>query len=107
MHNLSASPKNRLQGISFAIPELLLVTAWAEFQKMRMTIELDWHVDGMDFEEVVTLHGATHRGPPWLIWRTCDSVVVQPMAGKPRCYETVSDALEAICPEQAAGPAAA
>lgn len=100
MHTHHASAKSRVQGLSFEIPELMVLSAWAEFHGMRMTIELDWHVDGMEFEEVITLNAPNRRGPPWLLWRTCESVVLQPMAGKPRRYETLTDALTAICPEE-------
>jgi hypothetical protein len=100
MNTTPAASNVRIQAISFEVPELLLVTAWAEFHSLRMTIELDWCADGIAYEEVITLQPAERNGPPWLLWRTCESVVLQPMAGKPRRFETISDALEAVCPEQ-------
>jgi hypothetical protein len=100
MNTTPAPSKAALQAICFEVPELLLVTAWAEFHNLRMTIELDWSAEGIAYEEVITLQVPERRGPPWVLWRTCESVVLQPMAGRPRRFETISDALQAICPEQ-------
>ena len=100
MNTPTAPLKASLQAISFEVPELLLITAWAEFHNLRMTIELDWCAEGIAYEEVITLQAPGRRGPPWMLWRTCESVVLQPMAGKPRWFETISDVMEAICPEQ-------
>ncbi len=100
MHTSRASSKNRIEGISFSIPELMLMTAWAQFHEFRLNIELDWHVDQTEYEEVITLRLPDRAGPLWLLWRTEQSIVLQPMVGRARRFDDVSDALEAICPEQ-------
>lgn len=100
MHTFRAPSKSRIEGIAFAIPELLLVQAWAEFHKFRFSIELDWHVDLTEYEEVITLGLPDRTGSHCLLWRAPDGIVVQPMVGRARRYATISDALDAICPEQ-------
>lgn len=100
MHMFRASSKNRVEGIAFTIPELLLVTAWAEFHNLRLSIELDWHVDQTEYEEVITLGLPGRIGSHCLLWRSADSIVLQPMVGRARRFTNISDALDAICPEQ-------
>lgn len=100
MRRFRAPSKNRVEGIAFTIPELLLVTAWAEFHNLRLSIELDWHVDQTEYEEVITLALPGRTSAHCLLWRATDGIVVQPMVGRAMRYGTISNALDAICPEQ-------
>ena len=65
-----------------------------------MCIELDWHVDQVEYEEVVTLRLPDRPIPHWLLWRTLDGIVLQPMVGRARRFACITDVLGAICPEQ-------
>ena len=100
MHTFREPSKTRIEGIAFTVSELLLVTAWAQFHNLRLTIELDWHVDQAEYEEVITLGFTNRIGAHCLLWRAPDRIVLQPMIGRARRFTTISDALEAICPEQ-------
>lgn len=100
MHTFRAPSKTRLEGISFSIPELMLVTAWAQFHNLGMHVELDWHVGQAEYEEVITLRLPDRPGTHCLLWRAPESIVLQPMMGRARRFAAISDALDAICPEQ-------
>ena len=100
MHTFRESSKSRVEGISFSIPELMLITGWAQYHEFQMSIELDWHVDQTEYEEVITLRLPDHPGPNWLLWRTEQYIVLQPMVGRARRFDDISAVLEAICPEQ-------
>lgn len=100
MHTASTPPKNRIEGVAFDIPELILLSAWSDFHAFRMSVELDWHVDHVEYEEVVTLRHPDRPGLYCLLWRTTEDIVLQPMVGRARRFGTISDALAAICPEQ-------
>jgi hypothetical protein len=92
--------RNRIEGISFEVPELMLLAAWSDFHGFAMRIELDWHVDEAEYEEVVTLHRPDRASPHWLLWRTSDTVVLQPVIGRARRFEAITEALAAIRPDQ-------
>jgi len=100
MNTFHAPPKHRIEGIAFDVPELILLSAWAAFHGFGMSIDLDWHVDQVEYEEVVTLRQPGCSGPHWLLWRTAASIVLQPMIGRARRFDCITDALGAICPEQ-------
>lgn len=100
MHTFRAPQKHRVEGLAFTIPELMLATAWAEYQNMRLSIELDWHVDQVEYEEVIMLGLPGRVGSHCLLWRAADSIVLQPMVGRAQRFPTISLALDAICPEQ-------
>lgn len=100
MHTDRAPFKTRTEGFSFSIPELMLVAAWAQFHDLSLRIELDWYVDRVEYEEVITLREPGRASPQWLMWRAADRIVLQPVVGRARRFETISEALGAICPEQ-------
>lgn len=85
-------------GLSFDVPDLLLVQAWAEFHDLRMAVELDVSAEGEDYEEVLGLFAQTSGFRRWMIWRSCDGIVVQPMVGRPMLFDAVSEALEVLIP---------
>ncbi len=104
MNSFHAPTRSRVEGIAFTIPELLILAAWADFHGLRMHIELDWHADAVEYEEVVSLKEPEQRSPSWFLWRTCKHVVLQPVLGGPRRFDTICAALTAICPETAVPP---
>jgi hypothetical protein len=87
-------------GLSFDIPELLMVQGWADYHDLRMTIELDVLAGADEYEEVLGLFYGTSVFRRWMMWRTADGIVVQPMMGRPMLFDVMSDALETLIPAQ-------
>jgi hypothetical protein len=87
-------------GLSFDIPDLLMVQAWADFHNLRMEIELDAATESEEYEELIGLHYGTSEYRRWMIWRSCDGIVVQPMMGRPMLFDTMAVALEVLIPAQ-------
>jgi hypothetical protein len=77
-----------------------MVQAWADFHELGMAVELDACAGGDEYEEIIGLshnHSAFRR---WMIWRSTDGVVVQPMMGRPMLFDTMADALELLIPSR-------
>ena len=85
-------------GLSFDIPDLLLVQAWADFHDLRMEIELDVAAEGDEYEEVLGLYQGSSAYRRWMIWRSCDGIVVQPMMARPMLFDTMAATLEVLIP---------
>ncbi len=85
-------------GLSFEVSDLLLVQAWAEFHDLRMEVELDYSADGDEYEEVVGLFAQSTGFRRWLVWRSFDGIVVQPMVGRATMFDSFADALEMLIP---------
>ena len=85
-------------GFSFDIPDLLMLEAWAEFHELRLAIDLDVCADGDEYEELVGLYERGCAFRRWMIWRSCDGIVVQPAMGRPMLFDDMVDALEMLIP---------
>lgn len=85
-------------GLSFDIPDLLMLQAWSDFHELRMIIELDLCVEGDEYEELLGLYDANRAFRRWMIWRSCDGIVVQPAMGRMTLFECMADALETLMP---------
>jgi hypothetical protein len=85
-------------GLSFDVPDLLMLRAWADFHDLRMTIELDLCVDGDEYEELLGLYDANRAFGRWMIWRSCDGIVVQPAMKRTMLFDTMADVLENLIP---------
>lgn len=85
-------------GLSFEIADLVLLRGWAEFHDIQMVVELDHWVEGEEYEEVVAFYAPDSQLRRWIIWRTADQVVVQPLIGRSRRFNAVADALETLVP---------
>ena len=85
-------------GLSFDIPDLLMIQAWADFHNLRMVIELDVAAGGDEYEELLGLYYGASEYRRWMIWRSADGIVVQPMMGRPMHFLALSDALEHLIP---------
>jgi hypothetical protein len=83
-------------GIAFEIADLLLLQGWATFHQVRMAVELDQCVDGEEYEEVVALYAEGSSLRRWNLWRTADTVVVQPLIGRACRFDSVTLALDAM-----------
>lgn len=87
-------------GISFGVPELILIQSWAEFHDIRARIELDHCIDGDEYEEVIALYLKTSSSRQWLLWRSNADIVVQPLVGRSCRFASITDALESLLPSR-------
>jgi hypothetical protein len=85
-------------GFSFEVPDLLMLRGWADFHDLRMTIELDLCADGDEYEEMLGLYDASRAFRRWMIWRSCDGIVVQPAMGRAMLFDDMADVLEMLIP---------
>jgi hypothetical protein len=85
-------------GLSFEVPDLLMLRGWAEFHDLRMAIELDVSVDGDEYEELLGLYEKDRAFRRWMIWRSCEGIVVQPAMGRPMRFDFMGDALDMLIP---------
>jgi len=85
-------------GIAFTLPELLMLTAWAEFHSIRLVIELDNRIDDAEYEEVAALYPPGSPLRHWTLWRAPDAIVVEPMFGPEFREECISDVLQRVMP---------
>ena len=75
-----------------------MLRAWAEFHELRMTIELDVYTGSDEYEEMVSLCQAGSNFRRWMVWRSRDGIVVQPMMGRPMLFDVMADALDLMIP---------
>jgi hypothetical protein len=85
-------------GFSFDIPDLLLLRGWADFHDLRMVIELDVHIEDEEYEELLALYDRGCAFRRWMLWRSCDGIVVQPTMGRMMLFDCMADALEVLIP---------
>ncbi len=85
-------------GIAFTVPELLILTAWAEFHEIRVVIELDYCISGAEYEEVVALYPRGSLLRQWTLWRARDAVMVVPMNGATFRADCISELLPQLSP---------
>ncbi len=83
-------------GLSFEIPDLMMLQGWADFHDLRMSIELDVCAEGDEYEELLGLYDRDRAFRRWLVWRSCDGIVVQPAMGRPMLFDYMADALETL-----------
>lgn len=97
-YTLSHPPRG---GIAFTVPELMLLSAWAEYHAIRMVIELDNCVDGAEYEEVVALYPEGSPIRQWTLWRAPDAVMMEAMQGEGLRAECICDVLDQLMPASA------
>jgi hypothetical protein len=90
------SPK----GLAFDIPDLVMLLAWAGRHAIQMAIELDHCFGDEDYEEVLVFHAQRGVQRTWIMWRTESKVVMQPLIGKPRLFQSVGEAMEVLSLER-------
>jgi hypothetical protein len=88
------------RGLSFGIAELFLVGAWSEALGLRMVVRLDHGSETEEYEEVLVFQTETGRHCQYIMWRDAHAVFVQPLIGRPQCYQSVIDAIIALTPHQ-------
>jgi hypothetical protein len=85
-------------GLSFDVPDLLMLRGWADFHDLRMAIDLDVCAEGDEYEELLGLYDKDRAFRRWMIWRSCDGIVVQPAMGRTMLFDFMADALEILIP---------
>ncbi len=85
-------------GLSFDIPDLLMLQAWADFHDLRMSIDLDVCIDGEQYEELLGIYDNDRDFRRWMLWRSCDGIVVQPAMERAMLFDFVGDVLEILIP---------
>jgi hypothetical protein len=87
-------PSKTLKGLSFSVPELILIKSWSEGAGLRMVVRLDHGSETEDYEEVLALHVGGSKLCRWIMWRGVQLVFVQPLIGRLRGYGSVAEAFE-------------
>jgi hypothetical protein len=85
-------------GFSFDIPDLVMLQGWSDFHDLRMSIELDVCADGEEYEELLGLYDGSSAFRRWMIWRSCDGIIVQPTMGRRMLFDCVADTLDILIP---------
>ena len=85
-------------GIAFTVPELLILTAWAEFHGIKVVVELDYCIDGSEYEEVAALYPKGSLLRQWTLWRSREAVMVVPMSGAPFRADCIAELLPRLLP---------
>jgi hypothetical protein len=85
-------------GLSFEIPDLLILRGWVDFHDLRLAIDLDVCADGDEYEELLGIYDKQRAFRRWMIWRSCDGIIVQPAMGRPMMFDFMEDALEVLIP---------
>ena len=75
-----------------------MLQGWSEFHDFRMAIELDVCADGDEYEELIGFYDQDLAFRRWMIWRSCDGIVVQPAMGRTLLFDAMADALEILMP---------
>lgn len=89
-------PSKALKGLSFSVPELILIRSWSQANGLRMVVRLDHGSDSEDYEEVLAFHFGTSPLCPWIMWRSVRMVFIQPLIGRLRRFGSVAEAFEAL-----------
>jgi len=87
-----------LKGLSFDLPDLIMLRAWADYHDVNMVIELDHCIETEEYEEVLAFYARCGSMRRWIMWRGRRDVIVQPLIGKPRRFASVSEAMEELIP---------
>jgi hypothetical protein len=95
------SHQNTPTGIAFELADLMLLKAWADFHDVHMTVELDHCVEGEEYEEVVAFYAGDSQLRRWILWRSGGEIVVQPLIGRSRRFDSAAEALETLIPTRA------
>ena len=93
-------PSRALKGVSFSVPELILIASWSEANGLRMVVRLDHGSETEDYEEVLALHLGDSPLCRWIMWRGAQMVFVQPLIGRRQRYGSVAEAFEALTARQ-------
>lgn len=97
---LTQSATPQLKGLSFSVPELILIRSWSQANGLRMVVRLDHGSETEEFEEVLALHVRYTSLCRWIIWRNATAVFIQPLIGRTMQFDSVAEAFEALADKQ-------
>jgi hypothetical protein len=83
-----------VKGLSFEIEEHLVIKDWATRNDHRAVVHLNHRAEGEDYEEAIMLLFGRGDRCRFIMWRSPQAVVVQPLIGRGRRYESVQAAVE-------------
>jgi hypothetical protein len=95
---LRRMPARAPTGLSFEIPDLLMLRAWTEFHDLRMSIDLDVCADGDEYEELLGIYDKDRAFRRWMLWRSCEGIVVKPAMDRSMLFDFMGDVLEILIP---------
>jgi hypothetical protein len=93
-------PAKVLKGLSFDIPDLILIRDRSMADDLRMVVRLDYRSDVEEYEEVLAFYSGTNPEWRWMMWRNASAVFVRSIDGRGRRYETAGHAIEALLRKQ-------
>jgi hypothetical protein len=85
-----------LKGLSFDIPDLILIKDRSTAHDLRMVVRLDYGSDVEEYEEVLAFYSGTSTEWRWMMWRNASAVFVRTMDGRSRRYRSAAQAIEAL-----------
>lgn len=88
----------RTVGQSFTVPELMIMSAWAEYYGLRLVIELDTCVDDAEYEEVAAFYSPGLQIRRWSMWRSEDGLVLERLNAPAIREACVGKMLERLSP---------
>ncbi len=95
---LPRAPVRLPTGLSFDVPDLLMLRGWTDYHGLRLLIELDVCAEDEEYEEFLGLYEPTCAFRRWMMWRSCDGIVVQPAMGRMMLFDRMAEVLEALLP---------
>jgi hypothetical protein len=81
-------------GLAFEISDHMIIRGWADLHNYLAAVRLDHGLADEEYEEVIAFHPGVSRQCRMMMWRNAETVFVQPLVGRLRRYQSVSDALE-------------
>ena len=93
-------PAKVLKGLSFDIPDLILIHDRSMANDLRMVVRLDYSSDVEEYEEVLAFYSGTSPEWRWMMWRNASAVFVRSIDGRGRRYASAAQAVEALIRKQ-------
>ena len=93
-------PAKVLKGLSFDIPDLILIHDRSMANDLRMVVQLDYGSDVEEYEEVLAFYSGTSPEWRWMMWRNASAVIVRSIDGRGRRYRSAAQAIEALVPKE-------
>jgi hypothetical protein len=88
-------------GVAFELADLFIVQGWATYHHLRLVIELDYAIEGEEYEEVLAFYPPNGSFRKWTMWRTTHNIAVQSARGRVISFASVADALDGLIPPRA------
>jgi hypothetical protein len=85
-----------LKGLSFDIPDLILIKDRSAAHDLRMVVQLDYGSDVEEYEEVLAFYSGASPHWHWMMWRNASAVFVRSIDGRSGRYRSAARAIEAL-----------